>query len=216
MSTARRCSRQCKPDSGSVSTTRATTSASCKSRRQAPSCSVEIGVGPTDAARLQMRALASRSHTGRLSTADADLPSSSYGHLVGDAAGPAQRGNRASCSGSLSSFRAPRSAPPLWRRRSGALKSTCTSARPRRRTRIPVEARRTALRVRGACYAWGAESAASTSSSEARSMRERGGLGRAHHLGARTPAALSVLSLNYGVRDSPARLRPVRLQSLSP
>jgi hypothetical protein len=29
---------------------------------------------------------------GRLATADADLPSLSYGHLVGDSAGPARRG----------------------------------------------------------------------------------------------------------------------------
>jgi hypothetical protein len=31
-------------------------------------------------------------HSGRLATADADLPSLSYGHLVGDSAGPARRG----------------------------------------------------------------------------------------------------------------------------
>jgi hypothetical protein len=30
-------------------------------------------------------------HSGRLATADTDLPSLSYGHLVGDSAGPAQR-----------------------------------------------------------------------------------------------------------------------------
>jgi hypothetical protein len=30
--------------------------------------------------------------SGRLATADADLPSLSYGHLVGDSTGPAQRG----------------------------------------------------------------------------------------------------------------------------
>jgi hypothetical protein len=31
---------------------------------------------------------------GRIATADADLPSSSYGHLLADFAGPARRGNR--------------------------------------------------------------------------------------------------------------------------
>ena len=30
--------------------------------------------------------------SGRLATADADLPSLSYGHLVGDSTGPASRG----------------------------------------------------------------------------------------------------------------------------
>src|SRR5439155_15549826 len=32
--------------------------------------------------------------SGRLATADADLPSLSYGHLVGDSTGPAQRGKQ--------------------------------------------------------------------------------------------------------------------------
>ena len=31
-------------------------------------------------------------HSGRLATADADLPSLSYGHLLGDSTGPARRG----------------------------------------------------------------------------------------------------------------------------